>query len=259
MNLGRTLVVASNVFREVIRDRVLYIIGFFALILIAAALLIPEVAANNGDKIITDIGLGAMNLFGLIVTVFVGTALINKEIEKRTVYVLIAKPVSRAEFVVGKHVGLSAVLAVLLAAMTAIFLTVLSAKQIPYPVNSIVLTVLFQFLELSLIAGVAILFGVFTSSLIAMMLTLAVYLMGNFSRDIVTLGSLADNPGVRQMTQNLYLVLPDLSRFNLKNEAIYGMTLLPQPLDLLGSAVYGLVWIGLVLAIAVLIFSRREF
>jgi len=259
MNLGRTLVVASNVFREVIRDRVLYIIGFFALILIAAALLIPEVAANNGDKIITDIGLGAMNLFGLVVTVFVGTALINKEIEKRTVYVLIAKPVSRAEFVVGKHVGLSAVLAVLLAAMTAIFLAVLSAKQISYPVNSIVLTVLFQFLELSLIAGVAILFGVFTSSLIAMMLTLAVYLMGNFSRDIVTLGNLAKNPGVQQMTQNLYLVLPDLSRFNLKNEAIYGMTLLPQPLDLLGSAVYGLVWIGLTLAIAVFIFSRREF
>lgn len=259
MNLGRILVVASNVFREVIRDRVLYIIGFFALILVAAALLIPEVAANNGDKIITDIGLGAMNLFGLIVTVFVGTALINKEIEKRTVYVLIAKPVSRAEFVVGKHVGLSAVLAVLLAAMTAIFLTVLSAKQISYPIDSIFLTVLFQFLELSLMAGVAILFGVFTSSLIAMMLTLAVYLMGNFSRDIVTLGNLADSPGVRQMTQNLYLVLPDLSRFNLKNEAIYGMTLLPQPLDLLGSAVYGLVWIGLLLAIAVLIFSRREF
>ena len=192
-------------------------------------------------------------------TIFVGTALINKEIEKRTVYVLIAKPVSRAEFVVGKHVGLSAVLAVLLAAMTAIFLAVLSAKQISYPVNSIVLTVLFQFLELSLVAGVAILFGVFTSSLIAMMLTLAVYLLGNFSRDIVTLGNLATNPGIRQMTQNLYLVLPDLSRFNLKNEAIYGLTLLPQPLDLLGSAVYGLVWIGLVLAIAVLIFSRREF
>lgn len=259
MNLGRTLVVAANVFREVIRDRVLYIIGFFALILIAAAVLIPEIAANNGDKIIIDIGLAAMNLFGLVVTIFVGTALINKEIEKRTVYVLIAKPVSRAEFVVGKHVGLSAVLAVLLTAMTAIFLAVLTAKQISYPVNSILLTVLFQFLELALIAGVAILFGVFTSSLIAMMLTLAVYLMGNFSRDIVTLGNLAENPGIRQMTQNLYLVLPDLSRFNLKNEAIYGMTLLPQPLDLLGSAVYGLVWIGLVLAIAVFIFSRREF
>ena len=259
MNIGRTLVVASNVFREVIRDRVLYIIGFFALILIAAAVLIPEIAAGNEDKIIIDIGLAAMNLFGLVVTIFVGTALINKEIEKRTVYVLIAKPVSRAEFVVGKHVGLSAVLAVLLGAMTAIFLAVLSVKQISYPINSIFLTVLFQFLELSLIAGVAILFGVFTSSLIAMMLTLAVYLMGNFSRDIVTLGNLAENPGIRQVTQNLYLVLPDLSRFNLKNEAIYGMTLLPQPLDLLGSAVYGLVWIGLVLAIAVLIFSRREF
>ncbi len=259
MNSGRTLVVASNVFREIIRDRVLYLIGFFALVLIAAAVLIPEIAAGSEDKIITDIGLAAINLFGLVVTIFVGTALINKEIEKRTIYVLIAKPVSRAEFIVGKHLGLSAVLAVLLAAMTAILLTVLSVQHIPYPVNSILLTVLFQFLELSLIAGVAILFGVFTSSLIAMMLTLAVYLMGNFSRDIVSLGNLAENPGIRQMTQNLYLVLPDLSRFNLKNEAIYGMTLLPQPLDLLGSAVYGLVWIGLVLAIAVLIFSRREF
>jgi ABC-type transport system involved in multi-copper enzyme maturation permease subunit len=259
MNLGRTLVVAANVFREVIRDRVPYIIGFFALILIAAAVLIPEIAAGNEDRIIIDIGLAAMNLFGLIVTVFVGTALINKEIEKRTVYVLIAKPISRAEFIVGKHIGLSVVLAVLLTAMTAIFFAVLSAQQISYPVSSILLTVLFQFLELALIAGVAILFGVFTSSLIAMMLTLAVYLMGNFSRDIVTLGNLAENPSIRQMTQNLYLVLPDLSRFNLKNEAIYGVTLLPQPLDLLGSAVYGLVWTVLVLTIAVLIFSRREF
>lgn len=257
--LGRTLVVAANVFREVIRDRVLYIIGFFALILIAAATLIPEIAAGNEDKIISDIGLATMNLSGLVVTVFVGTALINKEIEKRTVYVLIAKPVSRAEFIVGKHLGLSAVIAVLLATMTLIFLVVLSAKQISYPVSSILLTVLFQFLELALIAGVAILFGVFTSSLIAMMLTLAVYLMGNFSRDIVTLGNLTENLVIRRMTQNLYLVLPDLSRFNLKNEAIYGMTLLPQPLDLLGSAIYGLVWIGLVLAIAILIFSRREF
>jgi ABC-type transport system involved in multi-copper enzyme maturation permease subunit len=259
MNLGRTLVVSSNVFREVIRDRVLYLIGFFAVAFIAVSSLIPEVAAGNEDKIIIDVGLAAINLLGLVITIFVGTSLVNKEIEKRTVYVLIAKPVSRAEFIVGKHWGLSAVLAVLIAAMTTIFVAILSAKQIPYPIDSLLLTAVFQFLELSLIAGIAILFGVFTSSLLAMMLTVAVYLMGNFSRDLVTLGNLAENPGIRQMTQNLYLVLPDLSRFNLKNEAIYGMSLLPQPLDLLGSAVYGLVWTGLVLAIAVLIFSRREF
>jgi ABC-type transport system involved in multi-copper enzyme maturation permease subunit len=259
MNLGRTLVVSSNVFREVIRDRVLYLIGFFAVAFIAVSSLIPAVAAGNEDKIIIDVGLAAINLLGLVITVFVGTSLVNKEIEKRTVYVLIAKPVSRAEFIVGKHWGLSAVLAVLIAAMTAIFVAILSAKQIPYPIGSLLLTAVFQFLELSLIAGIAILFGVFTSSLLAMMLTVAVYLMGNFSRDLVTLGNLAENPGIRQMTQNLYLVLPDLSRFNLKNEAIYGMSLLPQPLDLLGSAVYGLVWTGLVLAIAIVIFSRREF
>jgi ABC-type transport system involved in multi-copper enzyme maturation permease subunit len=259
MNLGRTLVVSANVFREVIRDRVLYLIGFFTLALVALAILIPEVAAGNENKIIIDVGLAVINLLGLAIAVFVGTALINKEIEKRTVYVLIAKPVSRAEFVVGKHWGLSAVLAVLIAAMTLIFMGILSLKQFDYPVPSIVLTAVFQFLELSLVAGIAILFGAFTSSLLAMMLTVAVYLMGNFSRDIVTLGNLADNPGIRQLTQNLYLILPDLSRFNLKNEAIYGMSLLPQPLELLGNAVYGVVWTGLVLAIAVALFSRREF
>jgi ABC-type transport system involved in multi-copper enzyme maturation permease subunit len=259
MNLGRTFVVSANVFREIIRDRVLYLIGFFTVALIAVATLIPDVAAGNENKIIIDVGLAAINLLGLVITVFVGTALINKEIDKRTIYVLIAKPVSRAEFIVGKHWGLSAVIAVLIAAMTVIFMGILSVKQVPFPVSSIVLTALFQFLELSLIAGIAILFGAFTSSLLAMMLTIAVYLMGNFSRDIVTLGNLAENPGVKQLTQNLYLILPDLSRFNLKNEAIYGMSLLPQPLDLLGNAVYGLVWTGLVLAIAVALFSRRQF
>jgi ABC-type transport system involved in multi-copper enzyme maturation permease subunit len=259
MNPSRVLVIATNAFREVIRDRVLYLIGCFAVFLVAAALLLPEISANSQDKIILDLGLAAIGLLGLIIAVFVGTGLINKEIEKRTVLVLMAKPLSRAEFIVGKHLGLSAVLVVLISAMTAINLGILTLTQVSYPLSSVLLAALFQFFELSLITAVALLFSVFTSSLLATLFTFAFYFMGHFSRDLVTLGNLSENPSIQRLTQGLYLVLPDLSRLNLKNLAVYGLELLPQPLDLLFNAVYGLVYTTLLLAIAILIFSRREF
>lgn len=259
MNLNRTFVIASNVFREVIRDRVLYMIAFFATAMVAATVLLPEVAGSTENQMILDVGLAAISLLGLAITVFVGTGLVNKEIEKRTVYVLIAKPISRTEFIVGKHWGLSAVIALLILAMFAIYMGVLSLKQVPYPFPSLALAAGFQFLELALIAAVAILFGVFTSSLLATMLTFAVYLMGHFSRDLLNLGTLTENPGLRQITETLYVILPDLSRLNLKNQAIYGMELLPQPIDLLTNAAYAIVYMTLLLTIATLVFSRRQF
>lgn len=259
MSLGRIFVMATNVFREVVRDRILYIIGFYALILAAAIRLLPEVAATTEDKIFLDFGLAAMSVLGLIVAVFVGTGLVNKEIEKRTVLVLIAKPISRSEFITGKHLGLSAVLAVLVAAMTAIYLAFLHFGNIPYPLSSILLAALYLFLQLSLITAVAIALGVFTSSVLATLLSFGVYLMGNFSQDLVELGSLSRNPGLQRLTQGLYLVLPDLSRLDLKNQAVYGSELLPNSLTLIANAGYGLLYTLLVLVIAILIFSRREF
>ncbi|NES93287.1 MAG: ABC transporter permease, partial [Okeania sp. SIO2B9] len=100
MNLGRILAISQNVFWEVIRDRILYLIVFFTLLMIAAIRLIPELSVGTEDKIILDFGLAVMSVLGLIVTVFIGTALVNKEIEKRTVYVLIAKPLSRSELII---------------------------------------------------------------------------------------------------------------------------------------------------------------
>ncbi len=259
MSLGRILVMATNVFREVIRDRILYIIGFYALLLIIAARLLPQVAVTAQNKIILDFGLAAMSVMGLIVAIFVGTGLVNKEIEKRTFLVLIAKPISRSEFITGKHLGLSAVLALLVAAMTAIDLAVLQLGHIPYPAGSILLAALYLFFQLCLITAVAIGFGVFTSPALATLLTFGVYLMGQFSHHLVELGSLSKNQGFERLTQGLYLVLPDLSRLDLKNQAVYGTDLLPDPGTLINNAAYGLLYTVLLLAIAVLIFSYREF
>ena len=259
MVLSRIVVIARNVFLEVIRDRILYLIAIFALLMVAASFLLPEVSAGAEDKITLDLGLAGIHLLSVIVAVFVGTGLVNKEIEKRTVLVLIAKPVSRAEFIIGKHLGLSAVLAVLIAALAAIFLVAVAFNGIEFPLQSVLLSIAFMFLEVVLLTAVAILFGVFTSSLLATLLTFATYLMGHLTQDLVALGELSENPALQRVTNGLFLVLPDLERLNLRNEAIYGMQLLPDTVTMLSNGLYALIYTALLLTIAILIFSRRQF
>lgn len=255
--IPRIAVIAANVFREVIRDRVLYIIIFYAVALGLASRLLPEVSANTDRKILVDFGLAAMQILGLVLTIFIGTGLVNREIEKRTVLVLIAKPVSRSEFVIGKHLGLSAVLFVLVAAMTAIFCLVMQVSKVPYPLPEVWLSGLFLWEQLALVAAVAIGFGVFTSSLLATLMTFAVVVMGSLSADILKLGKLTQNPAIERVTSGLYLVLPDLSRLDFKNQAVYH--LMPSAMAMLQNAGYGLLYMVLVLAIASLIFAWREF
>ncbi|MFB6275296.1 MAG: ABC transporter permease [Halothece sp.] len=249
--------IAANGFREVIRDRILYFIGFFALLMVLALRILPEISVGAGDKILLDLSLGAIGLLGAVVAIFVGTGLINKEIEKRTVLVLIPKPITRAELMIGKHLGLSAVLVVLVAVMGIIGFGLLSLNGISYPLGAIALSLVYLMIELSLLVAVALLFGVFTSSILATLLSFGVYLMGHFSRDLLDLGNISENQNIKVLTETLYLILPDLSRLNFRNEAVYG--LLPNATELLSNAAYGIVYTILLLAIATLIFSRRQF
>lgn len=257
LNPKRVFTIATNVFWEVIRDRVLYLVGLFAILMLVAILLLPEISAGAEDKIILDVGLAAIGLLGLIVAVFVGAGLVSKEIEKRTALTLIAKPMSRAEFIVGKQAGLSAVLAVLVSLMTAIYLFSIQLNQIPHSTSSILIATFYIFLKLSLITAAAILFGAFTNSLVATILAFVVYLVGQSSQELMTLGNLSRNPDIQRLTQGIYLALPDLSRLDLKNDAVYG--LLPSVPVLLTNAGYGLIYLILLLTIATFVFSLREF
>ncbi len=257
MNIFRIWAIAANVFREVIRDRILYVIGFFAIILALALRLLPEISVGADGKIFLDLGLAAMSLLGAIVAIFVGTGLINKEIEKKTVLILIPKPISRTEFIVGKHLGLSSVLAVMLGIMTAIYLLMLAWAKIPFSLSSILISQAFLFLELALLTAVAILFGVFTSSILATLFSFGIYFMGHISRDLLKLGEITKNESIEQLTRSLYLVLPNLERFNLKNDAVYG--LLPSTSELFSNLLYGILYIILLLTCANLIFARRQF
>lgn len=254
--VGRIVAIAKNIFWQVIRDRILYILGIFALLMVAAVELIPEVAASLEDKIILDVGLAAISILSLIVAVFVSTNLINQEIEKRTVYLLVSKPVSRPELIIGKHFGLWAVLAVLLGVMTLIYMGVLSLNQIPYPGQTIAISNVFLWVKFGLIAAAGILLGVLTSSLLATLLTFGVYIMGSMSRDLLELGQISDSPTIENLMTGIYIVLPDLARLDLKNDAVYGQ--LPSVTTLLTNGGYGIVYTILLLALAIAIFSRRE-
>lgn len=257
MNVRRVWVIATNVFREVFRERVLYIAGVFAIGLVLAVLFLNEVSGGSQGKISLDVGFAGMGVLGLAVAIFVGANLVNKEIEKRTALTLIAKPMSRSEFIVGKHLGLSAVLTVLIALMTMIFLAVMSWRQIEFPLNSLLVAVVYMALELALIAAIAILWGVFTSSLMATVLTFGMYVMGHLSQNLVTLSQTIESPRLKPLVKGIYLVFPDLSRLDLKNQAIYG--LLPDSATLVINACYGFIYIGLLLTISTVIFTYREF
>lgn len=257
MNINRILTIAKNVFSELIRQRVLYIILFYGIVLLVSFPFFKEISVGTENKIFVDFGLALMGIIGLLVIVFIGTSLINKEIEKRTILVLIAKPVTRTEFLLGKHLGLSAVLGLMLLAMSAIYFALLTLRQIQFPFGSILLAIVFLFFELCVLTAVALFFGSFTNTLLATFLTAAVYVMGHLSKDVLQLGEISKNTNIKNVTQALYLVLPDLGRLDLKNLAVYGI--LPGVSDLFLNGFYALGYVVLLLAFANLIFSRRQF
>lgn len=258
INLGRTFVLSGNVVRETIRDRILFLVVFYAVILGIAAATLPEFAASTEDKMFKDVGLAAIHLLGLIIAIFVGVGMVNKEIEKRTILMLIAKPVGRGEFILAKYLGLSALIAILIVSMTAIFLVFLTLLRIPFSLPAIIIAAVFMQLQLSLIGGFAIAFGVFTSSLLATALTFGVYLIGTITPNILQFGRISKNSGIERITQAIYLILPDLDRLQLNNEAVYGLNAVLKQASILDVG-YSILYAGILLALAIIVFYNREF
>ncbi|MEN9248894.1 MAG: ABC transporter permease subunit [Gloeomargarita sp. GXS_bins_116] len=257
MNAVRIWAIAKHTFLELLRERLLYLAGLYAIFLVAGGALITEVAAATENKIIPDFGLALMLIFGLVIVVFTTPNLLAREVEKRTIFILIAKPMSRLELVVGKHLGLVGALVVLLLLMSVVYFGYLSLLRISYPLTAILVAIGFMMLEFALLTAAALLFSVFTSPLIATFLTVSTFFIGHLSSDVITLGRLIRNPQLLQVLKGLFLVVPDLSRLDWKNTAVYG--LLPDTGILWSSVLYGILYTIFLLSATVLIFARREF
>lgn len=257
MSMSRIWAIAINGFREGIRARALYLIAFFALLFALALQILPDISATYEDKILLDFGLGTIGLLTAIAAIALGAKTIDQEIERRTILVLVAKPLSRTEFIVGKHLGLVGVALVWLVTMTAIYLLGLSLANVSYSWGAIALSAFYLLLELGLLIAAALTFSVFTSSLLATLLTFGLYLVGHFSRDLLELGQLSENSTLERFTQVLYVILPDLSRLNLRNDVVYGV--MPSGGEIGLDVFYGLAYIMALLTLATAVLSHRQF
>ena len=258
-SLARVRSIARNTFREAVRDRVLYNLVAFVLLLTVASIFLGAASASQDAKIIIDLGLSAMLLFGVFIAIFVGVGLVYKEIERRTLYVIFAKPVARGEFLLGKYLGLCLTLAVNVAVMGAgVALALLAVKGGPTPLAlRLWPAVGLIYLELALLTAVALLFSAFASPLVSAFASLAVFVIGQFSAEMRAFGALTGEPSARVIVTVLYYLLPNLSNFNAITPAAYGVV--PSGGHLLGALAYAILYVAVLLAAATLLFARRDF
>ena len=258
-SLGRMSAIARNAFREAVRDRVLYNLVLFVLLLTAASIFIGELSGGQERKVIVDLGLSAMLLFGMFIAIFVGVGLVYKEIERRTIYAVFSKPVGRGEFLVGKYLGLCLTLLVNVLVMgVGVSLALLYIKGGWDPlIPTIWPAVLLIYLELMLLTAVALLFSSFSSPAFSALLTFLTFVIGHFSADLKALAASMGSTGARWFFTGLYYLLPNLANYSFITPAAHGRT--PDAGFVFATALYALVYITVILAAATLIFSRRNF
>jgi ABC-type transport system involved in multi-copper enzyme maturation permease subunit len=261
--------VAANVFRESVRYRVPYNLVLFALLLIASSYLLGQLTAGQDIKIIKDLGLAATSIFGLFIAIFIGIGLVSKEVERRSIYALLSKPISRPQFILGKYAGLVLTLAVNIGVMTLALYFVLSymtylaspdsraAWETPGVDPALLKAIVLIFVELMLVTAIALFFSTFSSPILSAALTFGVYVAGHFNTDLRDYGQVIDSPVAAGIARVLYHVLPDLSAFDIKMQVVHGISV---PTGYVATTMaYGAAYIAALLLVATFSFSRRDF
>ena len=261
--------IAWQVFRESVRDRVLYNLVLFAVLLIAASYLIGQLTAGQDVKIIKDLGLGATQVFGLFIAVFIGIGLVSKEVERRSIYSLLAKPVRRHELILGKCAGLVITLAVNIAVMAVAMYAVLGymawveseefrqSWEAPATDPAMLLAIFLIFAQMMLVTAIALFFSTFSSPILSAVLTFGLFVVGHFNADLKNFENVVDSRAAAYVARALYYLLPNLEPFDIKAEVVHA-----QPVSLGYVALttgYGVLYIGALLLASMFIFSRRDF
>ena len=215
------------------------------------------VAVNLGEfhRLILDLGLGSINFFGVLIAIFVGIGLVSKEIEKKTIYTIVSKPVARYQFLLGKYLGLTITLFVNTVVMALGLLVVLYAQAVPVE-GMLFKALALIFVEFMVITAVALLFSTFTSATLSAIFTLAMYVIGHLTADLKTFGAKMDDLS-RGILDGIYYLLPNLERFNLKGHVVHHLEVSGS--DLMLIVAYGATYTAVLLFTASLIFHRRDF
>jgi len=256
--MKRVGVVALNTFREAVRDRVLYNLVFFALLMMAAAVAVGQISIGIEQTVIVSLGLSAISVIGLLISVFIGVALVSKEMDKRTLYALLAKPVRRWEFLLGKFGGLVLTLAVNTAAMAlGLLLVMIYVKHsLQRGDVAVLVAVYFILLKLALIVALALLFSCFTTPLLAILFTVGLYIVGLYVQELRNLPVEVMSPAMAAFTRWLSYLLPNFENFNVMAMAAHGRAV-PGAL-ILQNTLYTVIYCTIVLTAAAAVFSRRN-
>jgi len=251
-------VVAANTFREAVRDRVLYNLVFFALLMMGAAILVGQISIDIEQTVIVSLGLTAISVIGLFIAVFIGVGLVSKEMEKRTLYALLAKPVERWQFLLGKFAGLVMTLTVNTAAMAAGLYAALWSVKHPLVSSDayILVAVYLILLKLALIVALAMLFSCFTTPFLAILFTAGIYVAGVYGGELRTMQAVNLTPATMKMFRAISYALPNFENFNVMGAVAHGRGV---PGALVGHAtLYAALYCAVVLAAAAMVFSRKN-
>ena len=252
---GRVAAMALNTFRETVRDRVFYLVAVFGFIMLASTAVLSPLTVGAQAKIMADVGLAAMVVFGLLVVVFVGSGMVRKEMDKGTIVTILAKPVGRREYLLGKFLGLNLTLTAMLAVMTVMFLALLLVAPGAFTLRYLPVVWL-CFLELTVINAVAVFFSTCVSPVLAAVFTLGAFVVGHLSASIREFGQLQGGAVHKALTEVVYYLTPNLEVFNLRGPVVHGDAVTLAHLGL--ATLYGVGWTVLLLVLAGGVFARRE-
>lgn len=271
MTVRRVGLVAWHVFKESVRDRVLYGIAAFAILIVAGAIAVGQITAGQDVKIIKDLGLATIEIAGAVMTIFIGVGLVSREIDRKSIFALLAKPLPRWEFIVGKYIGLTLTIAANLWVMFGALILVLAWLGWASPENvrmswtapavdpRLALVMLMITVEMALLTAVALFFSTFSSSgLVSVCLTVGVFVAGLLSADLRRFGDIVDAPAaLLGFVSAIGWILPAFSEFDVKAQVVHGLPVAAG--FLLHTLLYGLIYAATLIGASVVLFRRREF
>lgn len=251
--------IALHTFKESVRERVLYNLVVFALLLIGAAILFAKISVSIEQIIVVNLGLTSISAFGLLMAIFIGIGLVYKEIERKTIYSILSKPVTRAEFIIGKYLGLILTLGINTAVMTVGFYIALLYQKRTLGLGDLVAlqAVYFILLQLVLVVGIALVFSCVSTPILSAVFTFCLYVIGNLLSDIRWFGQETGSSIVEKLTSVLYYMLPNFSDFNVITRASHGQAVAGS--IVLSNSLYALLYSAILVSAAILIFEEREF
>jgi ABC-2 type transport system permease protein len=251
----RILAIARNTFREAVRDKVLYVLLFFAAVCIFGSKALGWISIGQDIKIVKDISLAAVSVFGVLIAIFVGTNLVYKEIDKRTIYTILSSPVHRWEFIVGKYLGLAFLLALVTAVMsvvTTLYLTFLGG-QVDL---TFLLAILLIYWQLLLVTALAVFLSACASPILGALIVFSAYVLGHATNILIDLPDHFNDTFAQKIMMAAYYIIPNLSNFDIRAEAANGVQV--ELTYVLWVLLYGTAYTVFLLVLASLAFQDKD-